>query len=90
MNTCDQCGAVFDDEPMTHITKYHPEVGHKDAMIAFEEQHITAIPERKATMANHAEAWHRSKGHSIPIRGTQEWQRMYEEWATWAFSGIGQ
>ncbi len=40
------------------------------------------------TLADHAEAWWREKGNTIPPRGTDEWQKMYETWVEWAFSDL--
>ena len=33
------------------------------------------------TLADHAEAWWREKGNTIPPRDTDEWKKMYETWA---------
>ncbi len=40
------------------------------------------------TTGDHAEAWHREQGKLLPPRGTDEWQAMYEAWATWAFADL--
>jgi hypothetical protein len=40
------------------------------------------------TTGDHAEAWHREQGKDLPPRGTDEWQSMYEAWATWAFADL--
>jgi hypothetical protein len=37
------------------------------------------------TLADHAEAWWREKGKTVPPRDTAEWQAMYETWVEWAF-----
>lgn len=40
------------------------------------------------TLADHAEYWWREQGKQVPARGTDEWDKMYEEWATWAFADL--
>ncbi len=40
------------------------------------------------TLADHAEAWQREQGREVPVRGTDDWQAMYEAWATWAFADL--
>ncbi len=42
------------------------------------------------TFADHAEAWCRETGESVPDRDTTEWQEMYQEWIKYAFDGIGE
>ena len=40
------------------------------------------------TLADHAEAWWREKGNTIPPRDSDEWKKMYESWVEWAFSDL--
>jgi hypothetical protein len=37
-------------------------------------------------LADHAEAWSQENGESVPLRGTDEWARMYERWIEFAFA----
>jgi hypothetical protein len=43
---------------------------------------------KEMTLADHAEAWCKEQGNEVPARDSDEWQRMYETWATWAFSDL--
>jgi hypothetical protein len=38
------------------------------------------------TMAEHAEAWWTEQDNVVPLRGTPEWESMYEEWIKFAFA----
>ncbi len=38
------------------------------------------------TMAEHAEAWWREQGRAVPVRDTNDWQRMYKQWINFAFA----
>lgn len=40
------------------------------------------------TLADHAEAWWREQGNTVPPRNTDEWQQMYETWVEWAFADL--
>ena len=40
----------------------------------------------KMTLADHAEAWTKEKGESVPPRDTTEWRAMYERWHSFAFA----
>lgn len=41
------------------------------------------------TFAEHAEAWYQEQGREVPPRNTPEWKKMYEDWHTYSFKGIG-
>ena len=41
---------------------------------------------KEQTLADHAEAWTREQGESVPKRGTLKWEAMYKTWCGWAFS----
>jgi len=41
------------------------------------------------TLADHAEAWHKEQGKEVPKRGTPEWDKMYENWHSFAFRDFG-
>ena len=43
---------------------------------------------REMTLADHAECWCREQGKEVPPRDTDQWQAMYEAWATWAFADL--
>jgi hypothetical protein len=43
---------------------------------------------KEMMLADHAEAWWREQGKEVPSRGTEEYQQMYEAWATWAFADL--
>ncbi len=43
---------------------------------------------KEMTLADHAEAWWRENGRTLPPRGTAEWQAMYETWVDWAFADL--
>jgi hypothetical protein len=38
------------------------------------------------TLADHAEAWAKSRGERVPPRNTDAWRDMYERWIEHAFS----
>lgn len=38
------------------------------------------------TLADHAEAWARETGKTVPPRKTPEWQALYESWHAFAFA----
>lgn len=41
------------------------------------------------TLADHAELWWREQGKDVPKEGTNEYTKMYEEWAKYAFKDWG-
>ena len=41
---------------------------------------------KEMTLADHAEAWHKENGNSIPARDSEEWEVMYQSWIDFAFS----
>jgi hypothetical protein len=38
------------------------------------------------TLADHAEAWARERGETVPPRDTPEWNALYSRWHAWAFN----
>ena len=38
------------------------------------------------TLADHAESWQLEQGKTLPARGTDEWDIMYELWIAYAFA----
>jgi len=40
------------------------------------------------TLGEHAESWWKEQGKEVPLRGSKEWQKMYEAWVEWAFSDL--
>ena len=42
---------------------------------------------KELTLAEHAEAWWREQGNTVPERNTNEWREMYEKWVDYAFQG---
>lgn len=38
------------------------------------------------TLAQHAEAWWREQGQTVPPRETKQWDEMYRAWVDYAFA----
>ena len=43
-------------------------------------------PHDEMTLADHAEAWWKEKGNTVPDKHTIEYNEMYEKWHAFAFS----
>lgn len=43
-------------------------------------------PKHKMTMADHARAWYRERGHRMPATSTKRGRKMYDSWQKMAFS----
>ena len=41
-----------------------------------------------ATLADHAEAWLRERGQTVPRRNDPSWPGLYHEWVRFAFEGL--
>lgn len=48
------------------------------------------IRRMKVTLADHAEAWQRERGETVPQRSSLEWELMYERWIDYAFENLSE
>jgi hypothetical protein len=48
----------------------------------------TPNEQSKITLADHAEAWWKEQGNTVPERHTPNWKEMYQKWVAYAFELI--
>lgn len=44
--------------------------------------------QRELTLADHAEAWQRGRGETVPERDSAEWDSTYQDWIDFAFGSL--
>ena len=66
---------------------YYAESGRLDDQ-TMEQIKRSSRPETM-TLADHAEAWWREQGNTVPLRNTAAWTAMYEQWHAFAFADFG-
>jgi len=44
------------------------------------------MKKKEMTLADHAKAWWKEQGHTIPEKETEEWDEMYGKWVNYAFA----
>lgn len=44
-----------------------------------------ATTKKNMTLADHAEAWWKEQGNTVPPKGSDAYNEMYEKWAKMAF-----
>lgn len=43
---------------------------------------------KRMTLADHAEAWWKEKGNTVPPKGSDAYNEMYKQWAEFAFANM--
>ncbi len=50
---------------------------------------MSSKSKRLETLAGHAEMWARDQhGYTVPLRGTDAWKGMYQDWIGFAFQNF--